>query len=134
MTTADAITGGCQCGAIRWRAEGTPRSAVCHCENCRRAGGAQAVAWWIVSAQGFSFTAGEPSTYTTDAGGRRSFCGRCGSQLTYVGDGRDHEVDITAGTADDPDRYPPAGDSFTEDKISWVPLTAQSNDVEEEDR
>ena len=118
------FAGGCQCGAVRWRASAAPRSAVCHCENCRRAAGAQAVAWWIVPAEAFAFTDGKPATYTTAAGGRRSFCGLCGSQLTYVGQGRDHEVDITAGSADDPGLFPPTGDSCIDERVPWVPLVA----------
>jgi hypothetical protein len=128
--TGAVTTGACQCGQVRWRAVGEPaHSTVCHCENCRRAGGAQAVAWWTFAAADFAFTAGEPEHYTTAAGGRRTFCRRCGSQLTYVGAHRPDEVDVTAGTADDPERYPPTADNFPEDRLSWVPTTPWTGPV-----
>ena len=40
------LEGGCLCGAVRYRISGSPLSSVnCHCESCRRASGAPAVAW-----------------------------------------------------------------------------------------
>jgi len=40
------LTGRCLCGAVRYEC-GAPISpaAFCHCESCRRASGAHAVAW-----------------------------------------------------------------------------------------
>lgn len=117
-------TGSCQCGAVRWQITAAPSSTVCHCENCRRAGGAQSVCWWTVASADFEVTDGQPTEYVTDAGGRRTFCATCGSQLTYVGATRPDEVDVTAGTADDPARFPPTADNFPDDRIAWVPPVA----------
>ena len=44
---SDAHTGGCLCGAIRYRITGAPVEALyCHCRMCRRAHGAPVVAWF----------------------------------------------------------------------------------------
>ena len=52
--------GGCLCGKVRYRVSERPRiSAICHCVSCRRASGAQSVAWLTLAIEGFSFVTGE---------------------------------------------------------------------------
>ena len=42
------LTGGCHCGAIRYRITGEPvRHLLCHCSDCRRHAGAPMVGWAI---------------------------------------------------------------------------------------
>ena len=37
------LAGGCMCGAVRYEADGAPfHATLCHCVDCRRAGGAPA--------------------------------------------------------------------------------------------
>ena len=83
-----SITGGCYCGKVRFRASGpTLYQANCHCANCRRAAGAQAVAWITVKLSEFAWDAGEPKRYRTDTGAYRTFCDSCGTSLTGRGSG-----------------------------------------------
>ena len=96
--------------------------ANCHCANCRRAAGAQAVAWITVKLSEFAFEKGEPKRYKTDTGAYRTFCDSCGTSLTYENDERPDEIDITTGSLDDPEHFPPNRDVFPEEKLSWVPL------------
>ena len=118
------VTGGCLCGAVRWHATGPPRiSTLCHCEACRRAAGAPAVAWLTFAADACAFE-GAPRRYRTPTRAWRPFCAPCGSPLTYRSDGRADEIDVTTGSADDPEAFPPAKDVFPEDRLSWVhPVT-----------
>ena len=95
-----------------------------HPPGCRRATGAQAVAFITVPAKSFSFTRGEPTAFRTDTAATRTFCGRCGTSLTYVGDNRKHEIDIHTATLADPEAFPPDQDVFPEEKLSWVALSA----------
>ncbi|MEO7723743.1 MAG: GFA family protein [Chthoniobacterales bacterium] len=79
-----SITGGCYCGAIRFRVEKKPmHQANCHCANCRRAVGGQAVAWITVASSGLLWEQGTPQRYRTDTGAWRTFCGACGTSLSY---------------------------------------------------
>ena len=123
MAQTHAIAGGCYCGKVRFNAAGKVLSrANCHCQNCRRAAGAQSVAWITVPTAEFKFTSGEPKRYRTDTGAYRTFCGDCGTSLTYEHESRPGEIDITTGSLDEPEKFPPAKDFAAEEKLSWVPL------------
>ena len=118
-----AITGGCYCGAIRFSATGKPlHQANCHCANCRRAAGAQAVAWITVRSSEFAFEKGTPKLFRTDTAARRTFCDACGTSLTYESDARPGEIDITTGSLDRPEDFPPNKDVFPEERLPWVAL------------
>ena len=117
------ITGGCYCGEVRFAAGSEPlHQANCHCENCRRAIGAQAVAWITVKSSDFHYAKGKPIGYRTDTGAWRTFCGRCGTSLTYEHPERPDEIDITTGSLDRPDEFGPTKDVFPEEKLPWVEL------------
>ena len=117
------ITGGCYCGKVRFRASGpTLYQANCHCANCRRAAGAQSVAWITVKLSEFAFEEGQPKRYQTATGAYRTFCDSCGTSLTYENAERPDEIDITTGSLDDPEHFPPSKDVFAEEKLSWVDL------------
>ena len=56
-------TGGCFCGAVRYRVEGPPLDAgYCHCRMCQRANGAPAVAWVTWNLDRFAWQGPEPAT------------------------------------------------------------------------
>ena len=117
------VHGGCYCGAIRYKATQTPMyQANCHCSNCRRAIGAQAVAWITVRTEYFQFERGHPKRYRTDTGAWRTFCDACGTSLTYENDQRPGEIDLTTGSLDHPAEFPPRKDVFPEEKLPWVTL------------
>ena len=125
--TQTLITGGCYCGAVRFEATQAPiYQANCHCSNCRRAAGAQSVAWITVSRGCFQFTGGTPKRFRTDTGAWRTFCDVCGTSLTYERDTRPDEIDITTGSLDHPESFPPTKDVFAEERLSWVPLIADT--------
>jgi hypothetical protein len=112
--------GGCLCGNVRYTVTGSPLSGqICHCVSCRRAAGAQAVAWLTFSSRDLSWITGEPVTYRSSVEVSRTFCGRCGSTLTYRHDGDPDFVDVTAASLDDPDEFPPTHHVWLEDAISW---------------
>jgi hypothetical protein len=116
------VDGGCLCGATRWQASVAPRASVlCHCDTCRRATGSGAVGWLIFPIHGFRFILGEPGTYHTDSDADRTFCTACGTPLTYHHHGdRPDDMDVTTGSADDGNAWPPTKDIFIEEKLNWI--------------
>ena len=74
MTNLPIREGGCQCGAIRYRAEGEPLlAALCHCSMCRRASAAPAVAWAMYPQGQVTFLQDQPKTYASSNEARRGF-------------------------------------------------------------
>jgi hypothetical protein len=117
------LKGGCFCGAIRYQAAGAPfHQTSCHCSMCRRAAGAPLVAWFSVPRSSFRFVQGAPTRYRSSAKATRSFCPRCGTQLTFEGDATPDELDVTTCSLDDPERVPPADHVYTSTRLAWVKL------------
>jgi hypothetical protein len=123
-----SITGGCYCGEVRFNASSAPfHLANCHCENCRRAIGAQAVAWITVKRADFRYDKGSPTKYHTETGAWRAFCSRCGTSLTYYHDDRPDELDITTASLDHPEAFAPTRDVFPDEKLPWVGLIGKKS-------
>jgi hypothetical protein len=115
------LTGGCVCGAVRYET-GTPYHLTnCHCVTCRRSAGAPFVAWFSVRRSDFRFVLGAPAEFRSSTNGRRGFCPRCGSQLTFHYEGSD-EIDVTTCTLDDPEQLPPEDHTWTRSRLSWIML------------
>ena len=116
----DLRDGGCLCSKVRYRVAGGPQtSAICHCFSCRRASGAQSVAWLTFPFESFSFASGDPAEYRSSAEVSRTFCDECGTSLTYRHDGDPGFIDVTTASLDLPNEFPPTHHVWLEDKISW---------------
>ncbi len=114
-------TGGCFCGAIRYRLSASPIDVShCHCNNCRRTTGAPFVTWGTFPAAAFAFTAGTPAELRSTPQARRTFCSTCGTALTFTEDKRPHSVDVTAGSLDRPNALTPDEHIWTSRQLAWV--------------
>ena len=120
----EATGGGCLCGAVRYETRGRPSlSMICHCRSCRRAGGAPAVGWVTFAAGDFALLRGAPVAFHSSPPVTRTFCGTCGTPLTYVHAGRPGEIDVTTATLDAPEAFPPAFHAWVADGIPWAQPT-----------
>ena len=116
--------GGCLCGQIRYEVDGEPlKSGICHCRSCRKAASSPMLPFVVFPVEALRFTAGEPRSYRSSPDVVRTFCGRCGSPLTYVNAQQPSTIDIMPGSLDDPDAFPPTSHVWTAEKLAWVPLT-----------
>ena len=97
------LTGGCQCGAVRFRATGIKDSAVCHCRMCQKAFGNYFAP--LITVETVEWTRGAPTLFRSSNLAQRGFCGDCGTPLFYLGDDDDYEM--AAGAFDDPGVAPP---------------------------
>ncbi|MBI4696067.1 MAG: GFA family protein [Gammaproteobacteria bacterium] len=109
------------CGAIRYEVLAAPEKAlVCHCPDCRRATGAQSVAWIFLPIEDFRVTRGELACYVSSPGVTRSFCGTCGTSISWVGSMQPGRIDVTIGSLDDPGQFPPTQAVYRRHKLPWA--------------
>ena len=114
------MEGGCLCGAVRYVIEGEPiNSGICHCETCRRAASAPRLPFLGVKSAVFRFTQGEPADYASSPGVVRSFCGRCGSPLTYRRKDTPDALDVMTMSLDDPGAAPPTFHVWVDEAQDW---------------
>jgi hypothetical protein len=115
-----AITGGCLCGAVRYRSTGSGTlPTLCHCATCRKASGAHAVGWINFAKTEFQFTSKPPTQFRSSSRVIRSFCPTCGTPLTYWHEGSPEHIDVTIGSLDAPDAIAPADHTWMSDAVAW---------------
>ncbi len=119
--STEPVTGGCFCGAIRYEFDGVPdQIVVCHCPDCRRAIGAQSVAYFFIDKSCFRITKGAPTEFASSPGVIRTFCGNCGSSLSWEGQEQPGRIDVTIGTLDNPEQLPPGRAVYRMHRLSWA--------------
>jgi hypothetical protein len=114
------ITGGCQCGAVRYRLESVPDGAViCHCRMCQKASGGAFTAFCGVPKTDLVVTSGAVSVFRSSDIAERGFCALCGTPLTYhvLGSQR---IGVTIGSLDDPNSVVPGEQLGTESRVRWL--------------
>jgi hypothetical protein len=115
------LSGGCHCGAVRYEMPcEVAHHALCHCNDCRRASGAPAVAWALVPTDRLAIS-GDTEVYESSDHGRRYFCGRCGTGLFYTSEAVfPGMTDVQSATLDDPDALPLQVQIQTAERIGWM--------------
>ena len=115
--------GGCLCGDLRYRIEGDFLHAChCHCSLCRRASGAAFVTWVAAPASAFAFTRGAPGVFESSDVAERTFCPRCGTQLTFRHAESAHQVDVTVGSLDGADAVRPQDHIWDSSRLPWLAI------------
>ena len=104
---AESMTGGCQCGRVRYRAEiDSDEAYLCHCRMCRRATGAAAIAFVNVPEDRLTWET-SPDWYRSSPIAHRPFCSACGTPLGFAFLENNQNVDLTLGSFDAPERFRP---------------------------
>lgn len=116
------LTGGCQCGAVRFAAEKVGGAAICHCRMCQKAFGSAFGPLVTVMNEDLSWTRGHPKYFQSSSAVRRGFCETCGTPLTYVA--RDDSVEVALGAFDDPGAVPPKAQLSYETRVPWFDTLA----------
>jgi len=120
MKTIDIeVSGGCQCGAVRYHATQVLDNAhLCHCRMCQKAVGNIFAALVAAPDNKLKWTRGAPAVFKSSDHAERGFCANCGTPLFY--NSLDNErTNLTIGSLDHPDNFPPVMQMGTESRVSW---------------
>lgn len=103
---SETMTGGCQCGRVRYRVEiHNDEAYLCHCRMCQRATGGVYIPFKNVKKADVSWER-EPDVYASSPIAERGFCSACGTPLTFAFPDSE-KMDLTVGSFDEPGRFMP---------------------------
>jgi hypothetical protein len=116
--TETVRTGGCQCGAVRFRIRGElGRPSICHCRMCQKQFGSLFSAFVTAPKGGVEWVREEPSYFQSSVNVERGFCQRCGTPMSYRhGDG----LELAIGTFDDRSDLQPQIQVNYRSRLPWV--------------
>ena len=84
MSDQQNPTGGCQCGAVRFRVTTSlGKASICHCRMCQKAFGGFFGPLVSTLDNGVEWTRGKPAHFESSNFVKRGFCKNCGTPLTF---------------------------------------------------
>jgi len=120
--SGESRSGGCLCGAVRYRVVGPMRPVIaCHCSQCRKTSGHYVAATSAPRDHVLIERAENLTRYESSPGVTREFCSICGSQL-FWNDSRSDSLAIFAGTLDDTTGLRLAGHIYCADKGAYYEI------------
>jgi hypothetical protein len=70
----------------------------------------------------FAFVGAEPARFHSSPPVTRTFCGGCGTSLTYQHSSRPESIDVTTVTLDTPEEFAPTKEIWVEERLTWETL------------
>ena len=119
---ADGLTGGCLCGAIRYRCAARLCDVhYCHCRLCQKAFGNVFAVFGSLPFAALIFTRGGPQPYRSTPYAERGFCQACGTPLTfrYL---RSDWIAVAIGSLDRPEAVQPEMHWGIESQVPWLSM------------
>lgn len=111
-----SVSGGCQCGAVRFSAGRVGRAGICHCRMCQKATGGFFAPF--VDVYELTWTRGEPTYFQSSNLAQRGFCAACGTPLTYEAEGS--PLNVAVGAFDHPEALAPVIQVGTGSKLPFA--------------
>lgn len=119
------VSGGCQCGAVRYHAsEMLDNSHICHCRMCQKAVGNIFATLVAAPREAITWTRGQPARFRSSEHVDRGFCAQCGTPLFYD-DTSGGRVNFTIGSLDHPELFPPRANTGNEGRVPWFETVAE---------
>ena len=131
------LSGGCLCGAVRYRTNAAPlRVSLCHCRMCQRNTGSAFGPYATFRTEDLVWEKGAPKQFRSSRVAQRGFCAECGSPLTFQFDRAPERLSVTLGSLDRPEAVGPALALWTANMLPWaahvaaLPARPRAEDVD----
>jgi hypothetical protein len=124
--TKSGGTGGCLCGAVRYRYEGQPSAVgLCQCDRCQRQSGSAFLIGVVFPKEAVRIE-GTLATFEAKIDGehnlRRHFCPSCGSAVSITLDRYPDIRSMMGGTLDDKTQIRPTFSVWCSNAQPWLRL------------
>jgi hypothetical protein len=119
------LTGGCNCGAVRFEISAPLLGAVyCHCKRCQRRTGTAAAPSAGCAPGTFQIVRGEDAIHRWNAGdgNDKAFCGICGSALFSQNPQHREVIFVRMGSLDTDPGVRPGGRVHVDSAAPWEPI------------
>lgn len=113
--------GSCKCGAIQFQIDQEPVwTGYCHCGDCRKATGAPVSAFVIFKKEDVQWSGDARREHKPSSEVTRSFCGTCGSPISYEHTQWPDRIDLSTGLFDDVAALVPTEHIWCANKLPWL--------------
>lgn len=123
----ETLTGGCLCGAVRYRAEASETvHYLCHCTDCQKHSGGAGHAAIVVAASEVTVTGPMKHWLGTADSGRtiaRYFCDTCAGHICTSPWPEVTRYSLKAGTLDDGAAFQPSVEIWAQSRPDWTART-----------
>jgi len=115
------LTGGCQCGAVRYALLAEPKYPhICHCRMCQKAFGSYfaPLAGGVLRGD-FEVTRGDIAIFKSSEEAERGFCSDCGTPMTFRYF-KSPYIAASLGSLDHPEQVKPIEQYGMEGRMPWL--------------
>lgn len=116
--------GSCLCGAVAWEiGSEIDSTSNCWCHMCQKQHAAAFAPYANIASSRFGYTRGEGKVvrFRSSTNVERTFCGMCGSNLTWQQDEHKDRIGVTLGTFDTPYEGVVTRQLHIESRPGWLP-------------
>ena len=114
---SEPMSGGCQCGAVRFKAGKLGRPSICHCRMCQKAFGGFFGPLVSADQAHLQWTRGAPNWFKSSNKVHRGFCQKCGTPLAYRHPGG---LELAIGAFDHPENLEPQVQVNYSKRLPWI--------------
>jgi len=117
----DPCCGRCFCKAVGFEIDAPILSCVnCHCESCRRQCSAPMTSYIGVPDSQWRWTGKTPKVFHSSPGVERTFCGNCGTPLSFRSERMSNVMHFYVAAMEEPENFKPELHVAYEEKLSWL--------------
>ena len=118
----ETYRGRCFCKAVTFEIDAPETCVNCHCESCRRQCSSPMTTYIGVLDKYWRWTGEMPKVYHSSPGVERTFCGNCGTPLSFRSERMSGTLPLYVAAMEEPEKFTPKLHVAYEEKLSWLTI------------